>query len=314
MPIRIAPGTRTLRTLATAGRHLNFTKAGDELGLTPAAVSFQIKEIENQLGTDLFTRQGRTMTLTPAGRILCAAAEEAIESMNRAASRIAKLKRGTMQLKVTVDPQFATKWLMRHTVDFRKRNPSVDVRFDVSYELRDFELDDVDIAIRFGSGQYPGCVSHRLFRNVIIPVCSPSLLRGDNPIREPADLMHHTLAHINWEGEGITWPTWPMWMAAAGVPDFDDSKTLVFDKSSDAIEAAMTGEVIALADFAMVANDLAEGRLVRPFELGIRVPPEFGYFLVYPNESAENPRIAAFQDWIVTAARAAEETPPEPSS
>lgn len=309
MAPRIVPGIRTLRTLATAGRHLNFTTAAGELGLTPAAVSFQIKEIEEQLGVDLFIRQGRRMSLTPAGQILCAAAEEAVESMNRAVSRIGKLKRGTTQLKVTVDPQFATKWLMRHTVEFRKRQPNIDVRFDVSYDLRDFELDDVDVAIRFGAGHYPGCQAHRLFHNVIIPVCSPVLLRGDNPVREPADLTRHTLAHVNWEGEGLTWPTWPMWMAAAGVPDFDDSKTLVFEKSSDAIEAAMTGEVVALADFAMVANDLAEGRLVRPFELSIHVPPEFGYFLVFPNESAGSPQIAAFRDWLVEAARSAEEAP-----
>lgn len=302
--MRIAPGTRTLRTLAAAGQHLNFTRAADVLGLTPAAVSFQIKEIEAALGTELFQRSGRTMVLTDAGRIVCAAAEEAIDTMNRAVSRVTRLKRDARQLKVTVDPQFATKWLMRHIVDFRRRNPEIDVRFDVSYELRDFEIDDVDIAIRFGTGNYAGCVADRLFSNVIAPVCSPSLLKGDRPIRVPSDLLEHTLAHIRWTGHGLTWPTWSVWMAAAGIPDFDDDNTLVFEKSSDAIEAALTGEVVALADFSMVANDLSEGRLVRPFDLGVTVPPEFGYYLVYPKTDALPERVAVFRDWVLEAARA----------
>ncbi|MBB4066995.1 transcriptional regulator GcvA [Gellertiella hungarica] len=302
--MRSAPGTRTLRTLAAAGRHLNFTRAADELGLTPAAVSFQIKELETTLGYELFQRTGRSMVLTDAGKILCAAAEEAIDTMNRAVSRVARLKRDERQLKVTVDPQFATKWLMRHIVEFRRRHPEIDVRFDVSYELRDFEIDDVDIAIRFGTGNYPGCTTDRLFSNVIAPVCSPRLLKGERPIRTPSDLLQHTLAHIHWTGDGLTWPTWSVWMAAAGIPDFDDDNTLVFEKSSDAIEAAMTGEVVALADFSMVANDLSEGRLVRPFDLGVTVPPEFGYYLVYPTAETLNERVAVFRDWVLEAARA----------
>lgn len=299
---RVTPGIRTLRTLAAAGRHLNFTRAAEELGLTPAAVSYQIKEIEEQLGAELFGRSGRALYLTPAGKIICDAADDAIDGMNRAVSKLAKLKRGTAQLKVTVDPQFATRWLMRHIVDFRKANPGIDVRFDVSYDVRDFELDDVDVAIRYGAGNYPGCTAHRLFTNVIIPVCSPRLLTGERPLRVPSDLLNHTLAHINWTREGITWPTWPMWMAAAGIQDFDDSRTLVFEKSSETIEAALTGEVVALADMAMVAVDLSEGRLVQPFELGIRVPPEFAYFLVYPEESGASAGVLAFKDWILQEA------------
>ncbi len=300
--MRIAPGTRTLRTLAAAGRHLNFTRAAEELGLTPAAVSFQIKEIEEQLGCELFVRTGRTLALSPAGTILCAAAEEAIDSMNRAMSRIARQKRDARQLKVTVDPQFATKWLMRHILEFRRRHPDIDVRFDVSYDLRDFELDDVDVAIRFGTGQYEGCTTDQLFSNVITPICSPRLVTGDRPIREPADLLNHTLAQIKWSGHGITWPTWANWMAAAGIQDFDDDNTLIFEKSSDAIEAAMTGAVVALADFSMVAVDLSEGRLVQPFALGIKVPPQIGYYLVYPKAEKQSRQLECFREWILEEA------------
>ncbi|MER9583048.1 transcriptional regulator GcvA [Mesorhizobium sp. M0276] len=296
---RLLPGTRALRTLEAAARHLNFTRAADELGLTPAAVSHQIKEIEDQLGLVLFTRTSRTIRLTEAGAVLFEASTDALDLLGRAISRAHKLTRGTALLKVTLDAQFASKWLMRRVDDFRKLQPHIELRFDIAYELRDFELDDIDVGIRFGAGKYPGLRAHRLFDNILIPVCSPSLLTSGPPLREPRDLFNHTLAHIEWSRQGVTWPNWRMWMAAAGVNDFDDSRTVVFKNSTDAVQAALDGNAVALADFAMVANDLSQGRLVQPFELGLRVAPEFAYFLVYPESTADDPRIVAFRDWIL---------------
>ncbi|MBZ9737737.1 MULTISPECIES: transcriptional regulator GcvA [unclassified Mesorhizobium] len=295
----LLPGTRALRTLEAAARHLNFTRAADELGLTPAAVSHQIKEIEDQLGFVLFTRTSRTIRLTEAGTVLYEAATDTLDLLGRAVMRARKLARGTEFLKVTLDAQFAAKWLMRRVENFRKQHPGIELRFDIAYGLRDFDLDDVDVGIRFGAGKYPGLCAHRLFDNIIIPVCSPSLLNSGPPLREPRDLFNHTLAHIEWARQGVTWPNWRMWMAAAGVDDFDDSRTVVFGTSTDAVQAALDGNAVALADFAMVANDLSEGRLVRPFELSIRVAPEFAYFLVYPQATADDPRIVAFREWIL---------------
>ena len=296
--MRVAPGGRVLRTLLAVGEHLNFTRAADDLGLTPAAVSYQIKEIEEQVGVQLFIRTSRSVRPTEAGTILCEAAREALDVLERGVSRARKAARGADYLKVTVDPHFATKWLMRRIDHFRKRHPEIELRFDVSYKARDFDSDDVDLAIRFGVGRYPGLAAHRLFENLIVPVCSPRLLQSGKPLKEPQDLQHHTLAHIEWSRQGVTWPNWQMWMAAAGVSDFDDSRTIVFGTSSDAVEAALAGEAVALADFAMVANDLSEGKLIRPFELGSRVPAEFAYYVVYPEQSAGDQRIVAFREWI----------------
>ncbi len=297
--MRLVPGTRALRTLLAAGKHLNFTRAADELGLTPAAVSFQIKEIEDQLGVKLFVRTSRTIRLTESGIILCEAAADALDVMHRGVSKAQKAGRGTAQLKVTADPHFATKWLMRRVERFRKTHPDIDLRFDVAYEVRDFDVDDIDIAIRFGSGKYPGLAANRLFDNIIVPVCSPRLLTSGKPLKEPRDLLHHTLAHIEWSRQGVTWPNWRMWMAAAGIDDFDDSNTIVFEASSNAVDAAMAGDAVALADFAMVANDLSEGRLVRPFDLSIKAASEYAYHLVYPEASASDRRIMAFRDWML---------------
>lgn len=307
--MRSLPGTRALRTLVSAGRHLNFTRAADELGLTPAAVSYQIKEIEDQLGVKLFVRSSRSIHLTPEGEVLLEASAEALDIVNRATARVRRMSRTTTtQLKVTVDPHFATKWLMRRVDSFRKLNPGIELRFEVSYEVREFDVDDIDIAIRYGGGKYPGLAANRLFENVVVPVCSPKLLKSGRPLTEPRDLMHHTLAHIEWSRQGVTWPNWQMWMAAAGINDFDDSRVVVFGTSSDAVEAALAGEAVALADFAMIANDLSDGRLVRPFQLSIKAPAEFAYFLVYPTGSAADPRIVAFRDWLLGEA-AAESTP-----
>ncbi|PBC10603.1 transcriptional regulator GcvA [Mesorhizobium sp. WSM3859] len=296
---KLLPGTRALRTFEAAARHLNFTRAADELGLTPAAVSHQIKEIEDQLDLVLFTRTSRTIRLTEAGGVLHDASIDALDLLSRAVSRARKMTRGTALLKVTLDAQFATKWLMRRVDDFRRQKPGIELRFDITYDVRDFERDDVDIGIRFGAGKYPGLVAHRLFENIIIPVCSPALLVSGPPLREPRDLFNHTLAHIEWSRQGVTWPNWSIWMHAAGVDDFDDSRTLVFGSSTDATQAALDGNAVALADFAMVANDLSQGRLVRPFELGIKVAPEFAYFLVYPEASKDDARIIAFREWLL---------------
>jgi LysR family glycine cleavage system transcriptional activator len=212
------------------------------------------------------------------------------------------MERGASQLKVSADAQFAAKWLMRRVESFREAHPDIELRFDISSDLRDFEQDDVDVAVRFGAGKYAGLAAHRLFDDVLGPVCSPTLLRSGPPIRKPRDLLNYTLAHIEWSRQGITWPNWPMWMAAAAVEDFDDSRTVVFGTSSELLQAALEGSAVVLAESAMVAGDLAEGRLVQPLELSLRLAPEFAYFLVYPQAATEDPRIAVFRDWILAEA------------
>ncbi len=214
------------------------------------------------------------------------------------------MERGVALLKLTLSPTFASKWLMPRLIGFRKANADIELRFDITDTKRDFDLDDVDVGIRFGGGKYPGLRSHRLFDDMVIPVCSPALLSGDPPLREPRDLLNHTLCHVDWTLHGLTWPTWPMWMAAAGIEDFDDSQCVVFDDSAHAVQAAIDGTAVALADFAMVAADLSTGRLVRPFDLGIRYGPGFAYFLVYPEKNADDPRIAAFRAWMLEQAQA----------
>ena len=305
------PGTRALSTVEAAGRHLNFTRAADELGLTPAAVSHQIKEFEDRLGFALFARTSRVATLTEAGIVIHEAVAEALGSLHHAAMRARKLARGASELKVTTDATFASRWLLPRIEQFRKLRPEIELRFDATSQLRDFRRDDVDVAIRFGTGRYPGLVAECLFENIVIPVCSPKLLETGPPLETPRDLFRHTLVHLEWSRMGVTWPNWRMWMAAAGVKDFDDAKCVcvAFEDSAHAVQAALDGSAVALADSAMVAGDLSAGRLVRLFDLGMRPPAEFAYYLVYPTESADDQRIVAFRNWIFEEAAQTQEEP-----
>jgi len=299
---QMLPGTRALRTFVAAGRHLNFTRAAAEIGLTPAAVSHQIKEIEEQLGIALFTRTSRHIRLTPSGAVLLEAAADALNMLQRGISRARRMARNQAHLRITTSARFATNWLFPRLPRFRADNPTLELSFDITDEMRDFAVDDVDVAIRFGTGSYDHVRSYRLFDTVIAPVCSPKLIENGARLEEPRDLSNYTLFYVDWEAEGMVWPNWRMWMAAAGVDEFDDSRCVGFPDSSHVVQAVIEGGGVGLADLDMIANDLADGRLVRVFDTAIRVAPEYAYHLVYPETSSQDPRVIAFRQWILTEA------------
>lgn len=307
MTERMLPGTRALRTFEAAARHLNFTRAAEELGLTPAAVSYQIKEIEDQMGLVLFARSSRTIQLTPAGAVLFEAAAQALATLHRAAGRARRLARGDAQLRVSLSARFATAWLFPKLARFKAAHPGLELSFDITDEVRDFKADDIDVAIRFGTApQHDGAPTalraDELFRPLVVPVCSPRLLEGGAKLGTPRDLLGHTLCHLAWKLDGMTWPDWPMWMAAAGIDDFDDRRCVAFSDSGFVVQAVLEGGAIGLAELEMVEADLAQGRLVRLFDIGVPVAPDYAYRLVCPEENAEDPRIRALRAWMVETA------------
>jgi LysR family transcriptional regulator, glycine cleavage system transcriptional activator len=296
---RNLPGTRALRTFEAAARHLNFTRAADEVGLTPAAVSYQIKEIEDQLGIVLFARTSRSIQLTPAGAVLLEATTDALETLQRAAGRARRIARDSNQLRLTVGPRFATHWLLPRLPKFKAAHPGLELTFDITDQVRDFDRDDVDIAIRFGAGTYAGTRSHPLFDAVVAAVCSPTLLAHAPALQTPRDLFGHTLCYVNCKVNDVDWPNWRMWMDAAGVRDFDDSQCVAFADSSHVVQAILDGNAVGLVELAMIAGDLARGRLVKLFDIGLSPAPGFAYHLVYPDSSGEDSRVAAFRDWML---------------
>lgn len=301
------PGTRALRLFEAAARHLNFTRAAAELGLTPAAVSYQIKEIEDQTGLVLFTRTSRRIRLTPAGQVLFEAATEALDLLQRATVRARRLARGRAELRLSLDARFAANWLLPRLAGFRAGNPGIDLALDITDALRDFAGDDIDAAIRFGSGRYDGTRADRLFDAMVVPVCSPRLVQSGRAPRRPRDLIGHTLCHVEFRSDGLVWPNWPMWMAAAGIADFDASACLTFTDSAHVVQAVLDGDAIGLADLNLIKGDIRAGRLVRLFELGVGAGPGYGYHLVYPADGADDPRLAAFRGWLLAEVHAAAE-------
>lgn len=296
---RRLPGLPALRTFEAAGRHLSFTKAADELAVTPAAVSAQIRVLEEQIGVRLFWRTSRTVRLTQAGEILLAAAAEAFEVIGRAVERIGGAG-ARRTLTVSSGLSFAAKWLVPRLDRFRRLHPGIDIRLDATEQLADFTRDEVDVAVRFGPGVYPGLRVDRLFDEEVFPVCSPVLLQGAVPLHRPADLRHHTLIHEDWLGreEGI-WPDWRSWLLAAGAADVDATQGFHFRQTALVIQAAIDGQGVALGTTSLVADDLASGRLVRPFDLALKGPPQFAYYLVAPRATADRPLVKAFRDWVL---------------
>ena len=301
--LRHIPGLQSLKAFDASARHLSFTRAAAELNVTPAAVSHQIKELEDAVGAALFLRTSRRMQLTRQGEVLRPVIADALEGLTRALQRIRQADNPT-QLKVTASPSIAAKWLVPRLDRFLETVPGADVRIDVSSTPLDFDRDDIDVAIRFGTGDYPGLAVDKLFSDVIFPVCSPALLKGRKPLREPRDLLAHTLIHLDYEAQGAVWPNWRMWMLAAGIKDFNDSRGLHFSQTSLAVQAAIDGHGVALGDSTLVADDIAAGRLVKPFELAIRSPTQFAYHLITRKDTTERPMIKAFRNWILGEALA----------
>jgi LysR family glycine cleavage system transcriptional activator len=297
------PGLSAFSTFEAAARHQSFTRAAEELHVTPAAVSYLVRELETRLGVKLFHRTKRIVRLTDAGEILNGTVASALEDIRRAVERVRSTD-GQPRLKVTTTPGLAMKWLVPRLNGFLEKYPEVDVRVDMSKRPIDFVREDMDIAIRFGDGRFPGLQVDHLMSDTVYPVCSPKLLKGSRPLRHPRDLRHFTLIHVHWQSGGETWPTWEMWMKSAGVTGVDPKRGIHFDQSVMAIQAAIDGQGVALGDSSLTSVDLAHGRLGRPFELALPAPAQFAYWIAVPPHTAQRPLVVAFRAWLLAEAAA----------
>ena len=200
---------------------------------------------------------------------------------------------------VSVVPSFGSKWLLHRLDRFRDEHPDIDVRIDATVRMVDLVGEGIDLAIRYGGGDYPGMRSERLLDDVILPVCSPDLLTGKHPLKRPEDLRHHLLLRSEWHSAYTTWPDWPMWLKAAGLEDLEVRYSPKFtgDVETMLIDAAIKGRGVALASAVLVDEDLRSGRLVSPFE--VVFPQRFGYYLVTPESVPESPKVAAFREWTL---------------
>ena len=307
--MRRLPPLNALRAYEAAARHLSFTRAADELHVTPGAISQQIKALEDFLGVPVFIRQKRSLLLTDKAQASLPVLRDAFDKLATAANL---LSAGTDSGKLTVSvaPSLASKWLVPRLDRFQATYPEIDVYVHADMSVVDFAVDDVDVAIRYGLGKWDGVTSTRLMEEKIIPVCAPSLLTGDQPLKSLADLAHHTLLHDGNSANNEDSPTWPMWLRAAGAKDpdtgdlIDGTRGPRFNQSSLVIEAAVAGKGVALAKAALALADLEAARLVIPFDL--TTPTDFAYFIVHPEAKAALPQVKAFTDWLTKEAAADE--------
>lgn len=287
------PPMNTLRAFEAAARHLSFTLAAEELHITQAAVSHQIKTLEEALGVRLFRRLNRAVRMTEEGQQFVGEVRKALSHLATAVEKLAAPDAGG-PLTVSVLPSFASKWLVPRLGRFSDRHPEIDVRISPSPQLTDFQRDDVDLVVRYGRGNYEGLHSVRLMTEDIFPVCSPALLEGPTPLRHPEDLRGHTLLHDDAHVD------WAMWLLSSGVEGVDPRQGPFLTDSALVIQAAVEGQGVALARGALAAGDLAAGRLVKPFDIAIH--NEYAYYVLSPTATSQHPKIAAFREWLLEEA------------
>ena len=289
---RWLPSLNGLRAFEAAARHQSFTRAAEELNVTQTAVSHQIRTLEERLGLKLFDRRGRALRLTEAAKNYLPSVRSAFDELYDATERLIR-RDGDTTLTVSTLTSFAAKWLVPRLGGFQDLHPEISIRITTSTAPVDFDRDDVDVAIRYGRGDWPGLRVDRLIREDIFPVCSPKLLDGPYPLGRPDDLASHTLLHVVGFRED-----WQVWLTAAKVDGVDPSSGLKFDLIMNALQAAIDGLGVALGRTALVEGDLATGRLVAPFDISL--PIEAAYYVVAPERTADRPKIEAFRDWLIT--------------
>jgi LysR family glycine cleavage system transcriptional activator len=302
MERRRLPPLNALRAFEAAARHLNFSRAADELSVTPGAVSQQIQNLEDYVGASLFKRTPKGLLLTDAAQTALPALREAFDRLAEAASLLTAAVDGR-RLTVSVAPSFAAKWLVPRLGLFEEAHPQVDVWLSADMEVVDFASGEIDLAIRYGGGRYPGLEVIKLMAETVIAVASPELVAA-HPLGELSDLANQVLLHDGSPDADDSCPDWPMWLAARGVKGVDGTRGPRFNQSSLVIEAAAGGRGVALAKRALAQADLDAGRLVAPFQIATAV--DFAYYVVHPKAKGRLPQVKAFVAWITAQASAHE--------
>jgi LysR family glycine cleavage system transcriptional activator len=295
-----------------AARHLSFAMAARELHVTPAAISHQVKGLEEHLGQRLFRRLKRGLELTRAGQVLLPGLSDGFGRLGSALEEMRAIsEEGT--LAVSVPSSFATRWLAPRLHRFVGTHPELDVRINASTRLIDpnsgeiapgdavagSPVEDADIVVRFGTGDYPGYRVEKLLQVAVTPMCSPGLPGAGHPLRTVADLKQHVLIHDNLLYDDGR-PLWDAWFDAAGMPGTDTSHGLRFSHAMLALEAAADGMGVALGMTVLAGSDLATGRLVAP--LALSLPLKFAYYVVSGADTAERGDVKAFRNWLLAEA------------
>ena len=298
------PSLNALRAFESAARHLNYRRASEELHVSPGAVKQLVAKLEEALGQRLLVRHGRSLALTPAG---AAGLRQLSPAFAEIAAAVEAMRPGTRRrLILSVEPSFATAWLVPRLEEFRRAQPGIDVLVDTSLQLVDLERGDADVAIRFWKGGDPDLLAHRLVAEELSAYCSPALVQGKNAITRLEDLervtlLHWDLAGLPWAGGTRRWVGWAPWLHRLGAGHIRPGEGLRFSDYNLAIQAAIAGQGVMLGSLPLFRDLVDAGLLVRPFAESVAT--DLGYDLVTTARAAARPEVAAFSDWITAIAR-----------
>ncbi|QWA12128.1 transcriptional regulator GcvA [Sodalis ligni] len=292
------PPLNALRAFDAAARHLSFTKAAEELFVTQAAVSHQIKSLEDFLGLKLFRRRNRSLLLTEEGQSYYLDIKEIFSDLADATRKL-QSRSAKGALTVSLLPSFAIQWLVPRLSSFNAAWPGIDVLIQAVDREEDKLADDVDVAIFYGRGNWPGLKVEKLYAEYLLPVCSPSLLSGLHPLASPADLIHHTLLH------DASRRDWQAYTRQLGLTHINVQQGPIFSHSAMVLQAAIHGQGVALANNVMAQTEIEAGRLICPFNEVL--VSKNAFYLVCHDSQAEVGKIAAFRQWIVGRAASEQE-------
>ncbi|MEH6443310.1 MAG: transcriptional regulator GcvA [Oceanospirillaceae bacterium] len=290
------PPLNSLKAFDAVVRHMSFTQAANELFVTPAALSYQIKQLEVFLDVKLFNRLSRSIELTPHGKLIYPGIGQAFEQLSQTMQLLQQKRSGDV-LVISAGPAFTANWLAPRLYRFVAQYPHIDARVSASLTLSNLKIDDVDVAVRFGEGAYADCLSEKLFDDYIVPMCSPSFL-AKRAALSVAGLLSETLiyddTHID---QKFSMASWQDWFTSMGIKKFKPTVTgLHFNVADHALSAAVAGAGIVLGRQALAQNDLDAGRLVMPFEHKLKV--DFSYYALCLETRAQESHIKAFLDWL----------------
>lgn len=289
--MRALPPLNSLRLFEAAARLQSFAAAARELHLTASAVSHQIKTLEQFLGVELFSRQGRQVTLSQAGQQYLPSIQRALEGISSASERLRDSVRN-QAVTISVAPNFLIRWLMPRMGRFQRRYPEIELQITASTGLIDFGRSNTDMAIYFGQGGWQDIEQHFIRQVFLVPVCNPILLAGEHGLQTPDDLRWHTLIHVSKRQH-----EWSQWLQLAGVDEQGFGRGLQFSSSQLATAAAQEGLGVALADSTLTSREIADGKLVKPFDIMLDTHKSF--YLVYQRDRVMSEGMRAFKDWLM---------------
>lgn len=297
--MRKLPPLNALKAFEAAARNLSFTRAADELFVTQAAVSHQVKALEEFLGVKLFLRRNRALLLTAEGQTYYLELKEIFNHILQATERL-KNASSRGQLTISLPPSFAILWFVPRLSRFRDSYPDIDVRIRAVDEVDGSLTEDVDVAIYYGAGKWPGLKAYKLHNEYLLPVCSPLLLNGKKPLRDPRDLLNHTLLHDE------TRNAWKDWFRLVGIDKNKGDNGPIFSHSNLALKAAVYGQGIALANNVLVKQEIEAGHLVQLFTEVL--PRTKSFYLVCRESQAEVGKIATFRNWLLSVVEEEEDS------